>query len=82
MRSASSPSWRCGEAHACERPCVLAALSRSPRAALRLDRFGQADLVVLGQQRVWPMSVREPDEVFYIALDTILGHATLLHTKC
>ena len=39
-----------------------------------LDGLGQADLVVLGQQRVLP-DVRqvEPDEVLVVALDSFLG---------
>ena len=39
-----------------------------------LDGLGEADLVVLGQQRVLPdVGEVEPDEVFLVALDTLLG---------
>ena len=49
------------------------ALNARFRLATGLDRLGQADLVVLGQQRVLPdVSQVEPYEVFLVALDALL----------
>ena len=54
------------------RPLALAAQLQLGLAA-GLDGLGQADLVVLGQQRVLPdVGQVEPDEVFLVALDALL----------
>ena len=50
-------------------PCASSASASRPG----LDGLGQADLVVLGQQRVLPdVGQVEPDEVFVVALDAFL----------
>ena len=49
--------------------------SLARRVAL-LDLLREADLVVLGEQRVLPdVGEIEPDEIFFVALDTLLRHA-------
>ena len=47
----------------------------SRRGVAALDLLGEADLVVLGEQRVLPdIGEIEPDEVFLVPLHTLLRH--------
>ena len=47
-----------------------------------LDRLGQPDLVVLGEQRVLPdVGEVEADEIFLVALDTLFGQERPLCSK-
>ncbi len=41
-----------------------------------LDLLGEADLIVLRQQRILAdVGEIEPDEIFFVALDTLLRHS-------
>ena len=76
-RSASSP-WRAVRRSSRLRAGVTllaAGVEVLDRLLARLDRLGQADLVVLGEQRVLPdVGQVEAYEVFVIAFNAILGH--------
>ena len=61
---------------ACRREVTSASSSR-PTGGAGLDGLGEADLVVLGEQRVLPdVGEVETDEVFLVAFDALLGHCT------
>ena len=49
------------------------------RLVAGLDGLGEADLVVLGEQRVLPdVGEIETNEVFVVAVDAVFGHLVLL----
>ena len=85
VRSASSP-WRDGSAQlalAGGREAWPAASSSAARRLPGLDRLGQADLVVLGEQRVLPdVGQVQPDEVFLVSLDTLFRQDAPLGSGC
>ena len=76
-RSASSP-WRAVPAQlalARRRDVLAAGVEHLDRLLARLDRLGETDLVVLGEQRVLPdVGQVETNEVFVIAINAIFGH--------
>ena len=51
------------------------------RSVAVLDLLREADLVVLGEQRVLPdVGEVEPDEIFFVPLDTLLRHRSILRS--
>jgi len=59
--------------------CFAAGVELLDRLLARLDRLGQTDLVVLGEQGVLTdIGQIQPDEVFIISVDTIFGHSDSL----
>ena len=82
VRSASSPSRAVRRSSRFlaggERPCRRRR-ARSRAALPASICLRQADLVVLGEQRVLPdVGEVEPDEIFFVPLDTLLRHAVTL----
>ena len=76
VRSASSPArdWPTQLALAGRREVLAAGLELGAGGVARLDGLGQADLVVLGEQRVLPdVGEVEADEVFLVSFNALFG---------